>query len=94
MDEEEIIRRLKKMSKHAIYTVGEPPLMLSLDDGVALNDAVQLLKEQEEIKEQFIEAFNTIRDAYNTPANREKILLSYLLRKACCCADCERKESR
>ena len=39
----------------------------------------------EETKERFIEAFNTIRDAYNTPANREKILLNYLLRNACCC---------
>ena len=57
-------------------------------------DALAILKEQEEIKEQFIEAFNTIRDAYNTPANREKILLNYLLRNTCCCADLERKESR
>lgn len=40
---------------------------------------------QEEIKKQFIEAFNTIRDAYNIPANREKILMNYLLRNACCC---------
>lgn len=48
-------------------------------------EALDLLKDQEEIKEQFIEAFNTIRDAYNTPANREKILLNYLLRNACCC---------
>ena len=52
-----------------------------------IHDAIILLKEQEEIKEQFIEAFKTIRDAYNTPSNREKILLNYLLRNACCCAD-------
>lgn len=43
------------------------------------------LKEQKEINKQFIDAFNTIRDAYNTPANREKILLNYLMRNACCC---------
>lgn len=49
------------------------------------HDAIELLKEQEEIKERFIEAFNTIRDAYNAPANREKILLNYLARNACCC---------
>ena len=48
-------------------------------------DALELLKEQKEIKEQFIEAFNTIRDAYDAPANREKILLNYLARNACCC---------
>lgn len=50
-----------------------------------LADALELLKEQKEIKKQFIEAFNTIRDAYNAPANREKILLNYLARNACCC---------
>ena len=50
-----------------------------------LSDVIALLKEQEEIKEQFIEAFNTIRDAYNAPTNREKILLNYLMRNACCC---------
>jgi len=51
----------------------------------AINDALALLKEQEKIKEHFIEAFNTIRDAYNASANREKILLNYLARNACCC---------
>lgn len=50
MDKEEIIRRLKKIAKHAIHTVGEPPLVLSLDDGVALDDAVLLLEEREPIK--------------------------------------------
>ena len=48
-------------------------------------DTLALLKENDKIKEQFIEAFNTIRDAYNIPANREKILLNYLMRNACCC---------
>ena len=52
---------------------------------VLLNDALVLLKEQDKIKEQLIEAFNTIRNAYNVPANREKILLNYLLRIAGCC---------
>lgn len=64
---------------------------LTVDAG---EEILELLKEQEEIKEQFIEAFNTIRDAYNVPANREKILLNYLMRNACCCADGERKEGR
>lgn len=50
MDKEEIIRRLKKIAKHAIHFVGEPPLILSLDDGIALDDAVRLLEEQEPIK--------------------------------------------
>lgn len=48
-------------------------------------DTLALMKEQDKIKEQLIEAFNTIRNAYNVPANREKILLNYLLRIAGCC---------
>lgn len=52
--------------------------------------ALELLKWQEEIKEEFIEAFDTIRDAYNKPLYREQILLNYLLKNACC-ADDERK---
>ena len=47
MDKEEIIRRLKNMSEHVVYEVGKPPFMMSLDDGEALYEAVQLLKEQE-----------------------------------------------
>ncbi len=47
MDKEEIIRRLKKISRHAVHVVGEPPLILSLDDGIALDEAIRLLKEQE-----------------------------------------------
>ena len=47
MDKEEIIRRLKKISGHAVYVVGELPFIMSLDDGIALDEAVRLLKEQE-----------------------------------------------
>lgn len=47
MDKDEIIRRLKKISRHAVHFAGEQPLMLSLDDGIALDDAVRLLEEQE-----------------------------------------------
>ena len=47
MDKEEIIRRLKKISRHAVHVVGEPPFIMSLDDGIALDDAVRLLKEQD-----------------------------------------------
>ena len=49
MDRDEIIRRLKKIAEHAVHTAGEPPLVLSLDDGIALYDAAALLKEQEPI---------------------------------------------
>lgn len=47
MDRNEIIQRLEKIAEHAVHTVGEPPLILSLDDGVALYDAAALLEEQE-----------------------------------------------
>lgn len=47
MDKEEIIRRLKDISEHAVHVIGEPPFIMSLDDGIALREAVQLLKEQE-----------------------------------------------
>ena len=47
MDKEEIIRRLKKISEHAVHVTGEPPFIMGLDDGIALNEAVTLLEEQE-----------------------------------------------
>ena len=47
MDKEEIIRRLKKISEHAVHVTGESPFIISLDDGIALNEAVRLLKKQE-----------------------------------------------
>lgn len=50
MDKEEIIRRLKKISGHAVHIVGEQPFIMSLDDGIALDEAVRLLKEQKAVK--------------------------------------------
>ena len=47
VDVNEIIRRLEKIAKHAVHCVGEPILVLSLDDGIALHEAAELLKEQE-----------------------------------------------
>ena len=50
MDKEEIIRRLEKISEHAVYVAGEPPFIMSLDDGIALDEAARLLKEQEAVE--------------------------------------------
>ena len=47
MEKYEIIRRLEKIASHAIHFVGEPPFVMSLDDGIAVKDAVELLKEHE-----------------------------------------------
>ena len=43
----EIIERLENIAKHAVHYVGEPPFIMSLDDGIALHEAIDLLKAQE-----------------------------------------------
>lgn len=47
MDKREIIERLKNIAKHAVHTVGEKPFVMSLDDGIAVNEAIELLKKPE-----------------------------------------------
>lgn len=47
MDKSEIISRLKKIGDHAIHVKGESPFVMSLDDGIAVNEAIDMLKEQE-----------------------------------------------
>lgn len=49
MDKAEIIRRLEKISSHAIHTVGEEPFVMSLDDGITVKEAIDLIKQQPEI---------------------------------------------
>lgn len=50
MDKEEIIRRLKRLAEHAVNVAGEPPyFILSLDDGIALHEAIRLLNEPEPV---------------------------------------------
>lgn len=47
MDKSEIIERLKNIAGHAIHTVGEKPFVMSIDDGVAVHEAIELLEKQE-----------------------------------------------
>lgn len=47
MNKLEIIERLKNIAGHAIHTVGEEPFIMSLDDGIAVHEAIELLKKQE-----------------------------------------------
>lgn len=47
MDKREIIERLKNIAKHAVHTAGEKPFVMSLDDGIALKEAIELLKKPE-----------------------------------------------
>ncbi len=65
MDRAEIIRRVEKIAGHAVHTAGEPPLVLSLDDGIALYDAAALLKEQE-IKSMTLEELDEIYEKQDT----------------------------
>ena len=90
MTRDEIISGLEAVVRDVRKEPAEKMLGVCITADEA-EEIAKLLKEQEKIKEQFIEAFNTIRDAYNTPTNREKLLLNYLLRNACCCTDGERK---
>lgn len=48
MNTEEIIRRLETIAKHAVHTPGEIPFVMSLDDGIALHEAVELLRTKQE----------------------------------------------
>ena len=41
---EEIIERLNNIARHAIHRVGEQPFVMSLDDGLALHSAIDILR--------------------------------------------------
>lgn len=72
MEKSEIIRRLEKIASHAVHVVGEKPFVMSLYDGIAVYDAIALLKEQEpklltfdEVKKHFLvpkELFGSIEE--------------------------------
>ena len=44
MDKEEIIERLEEIAKHAVHVLGEEPFFMSLDDGIAIHEAIDILK--------------------------------------------------
>ena len=47
MEKSEIIRRLEKIASHAVHVVWEKPFVMSLDDRIAVDKVLELLKEQE-----------------------------------------------
>ena len=53
MKKDEIISRLRHIAEHAIHTVGEDPFVLSLDDGIALCEAADMLSMPESSKQLF-----------------------------------------
>lgn len=44
MGKEEIIERLEEIAKHAVHVLGEEPFFMSLDDGIAIHEAIDILK--------------------------------------------------
>ena len=50
MDRTEIIERLKNIAEHAVHTVGERPFIMSLDDGIAVHEAIELLEKAETVE--------------------------------------------
>ena len=83
IDERYVMTRMIEDQLAIIKSMGRHEMFVTTD---VMQEILAMLKDQEK---QFIDAFNTIRDAYNIPANREKILLNYLLRNTCCCVDGE-----
>lgn len=43
----ELTDRLEYIAKHAVHTVGENLFVLSLDDGIALYEAIKIIKQQQ-----------------------------------------------
>ena len=46
----ETIRRLEKIAIHAVHCAGEPSFVMSLDDGIAIHEAIDLMKKQEPVE--------------------------------------------
>lgn len=59
MNKREIIERLKNLAGQAVYTVGEKPFVMSLDDGIAVHEAIELLEKSERKRGKWIELSNS-----------------------------------
>lgn len=46
MDRTEMIERLEEIAKHAVHTLGEEPFFMSLDDGIAVKEAIEIISAQ------------------------------------------------
>ena len=47
MSKREIIERLKNIARHAVHIFGEEPFVMSLDDGIAVYEVIELLENTE-----------------------------------------------
>jgi len=48
MDKNEIIDRLERLARCAIHTEGELPFVMSLDDGIAIHEAIDMLRQSQQ----------------------------------------------
>lgn len=62
MDREEIIQRLKNISEHAVHTVGKQRYIMSLDDGIALCEAAEILEREPSVIDSVLEIIDKIDD--------------------------------
>ena len=49
MDKNGIIERLERLAGCAIHTIGELPFVMSLDDGIAVHEVIDMLRSQTEL---------------------------------------------
>lgn len=47
MEKNEIIERLGEIAKHAVHTIGEEPFIMSLDDGTAVYEAIDIIQQSQ-----------------------------------------------
>lgn len=47
MDKNEIIERLERLARCATHTIGEPPFIMSLDDGIAVYEAIDIIQQSQ-----------------------------------------------
>lgn len=45
MDKTEIIDRLRRIARHAVHTIGEEPYIMSIDDGTAVCEAIDIIQQ-------------------------------------------------
>jgi hypothetical protein len=50
MLKDEIIQRLERIAKHAVHIKWEEPYVMSLDDGVAILDAINMIKSKDTVE--------------------------------------------
>ena len=67
MDKREIIERLKNIASHAVHTVGERPFVMSLDDGIAVHEAIELLTNLPEIPDSWIPCSKRMPESADCP---------------------------